>query len=125
MKDSIRVVVKKPLLDPEVCYIPNNLETKQKIVGGNIEVIPYENGIDIYLNEEGKLMGLSPNLKLFHNGHLYDVLVGTVFFSKINDEGEAISLELDECLNVIIGISDMAIKTEEEQNRLAQLLKKM
>jgi hypothetical protein len=47
--------------EPKEMLIDNTLEAKQKLVGGLIEVVPYENLI-IICNEEGKLLGLKPNL---------------------------------------------------------------
>jgi hypothetical protein len=69
----IRVIVKEPQKDAYVTDIPNTLEGKQKVVGGYIEVVPF--GIDhlLILNEEGKLIGLQPNI-VWND----DVIMGTI-----------------------------------------------
>ena len=115
---KIRVVVKEPLKPAEIRLIDNDLSSMQQVVGGDIEVIPfpYNQMFDIYLNEEGKLNRLKPNLRLEHNGEMYDVVVGTVFISKVNEEGEAVSLELSECFQILTEIDKMAIQSVGEQN---------
>ena len=61
MKNKIRILYKKVGEEPKEMLIDNTLEAKQKLVGGLIEVVPYEDLI-IICNEEGKLLGLKPNL---------------------------------------------------------------
>lgn len=80
------------------------LEDMQKIVKGYIQYVDLGaisgikelNGYDLYCNEEGKLDGLEPNL-LFVN----DIVVGNVFISKANEEGETISLT-DQDIEIIL-----------------------
>ena len=54
-------------------FIDNTLEAKQKLVGGLIEVVPYEDVL-IICNEEGKLLNMPPNL-VFE----YDYIAGNCF----------------------------------------------
>ena len=63
---KIKVIIKQPFARPCVTEIENSLESYQKIAGGLIECIdmPNTKGIDIILNEEGKLYGLAPNVFL-------------------------------------------------------------
>lgn len=63
---KIKVIIKQPFARPCVTEIENSLESYQKIVEGRIECIdmPNTNGIDIILNEEGKLNGMAPNIFL-------------------------------------------------------------
>lgn len=58
---KIRVIIKRAGEPCEVAEIENTLEEKQKIVGGYIEVVPYDENAIIICNEEGKLLGLKPN----------------------------------------------------------------
>ena len=75
--EKIKVLVKRPDEHCVLKEIPNTLEAFQLIVGGWIEVIPMDelgrDGIICVCNEDGKLLGLEPNL--FANG---DTIVGTV-----------------------------------------------
>ena len=59
---QIRILVKKVGEDPIVKVIPNTLEAKQKIVGGLIEVVPYQDDMLLVCNDEGKIIGLKPNV---------------------------------------------------------------
>ncbi|WP_304968186.1 DUF3846 domain-containing protein, partial [Ileibacterium valens] len=75
------------------------LKTMQKIVGGLVERIYYlsdleERNIDMWCNEEGKLIGMPGNYGVFdkRNGELIDLVVGPVCFTKTNEEGETLGL---------------------------------
>ena len=91
---EIRVVIKNVAEEPFVKTIPNELEEFQKIVGGYIEVVPYNpkpmaKEITTLANEEGKLEGLEPNLILLP----YDIVVGNVFFTRTDfSTGEFVTL---------------------------------
>lgn len=61
-------------------------------VGGSIEHVGFKKDIDIWLNEEGKLIGLEPNVVLMREGQLLDVLVGDLIVTSSNLEGDTISL---------------------------------
>lgn len=120
-EDKLRVVVKEPLKEPEIRLIGKELADLQAVVEGHIEAIPFvDTNLCIYLNEEGKLKGLMPNLYLSHLGHIYDVVVGTVVVCKIDEEGNDVSLDQHECFQVILELERMAIRTEAE----ALLIKK-
>jgi hypothetical protein len=87
-------------------YVKNEdmtLEEMQKIVGGYIEFIPFPtdinseseegSGIDLILNEEGKLDGLRRNLLLIDaNDRMFDVAVGNILFCAHDEYGETIGL---------------------------------
>lgn len=62
----ITVVIKEPYKEPYVKEIEQKLESYQEIVGGLIEVVglPHAPGVDIILNEEGKLENLDGNFWL-------------------------------------------------------------
>ena len=78
----------------------NSLEDLQKIVGGYSE-IPFlsrkfcDNGIDIIINEEGKLIeGLKPEIAIVdeEKGNILDIVYGNCIFASHNEEGETIGL---------------------------------
>lgn len=70
---KIRILYKEVGNDPEVRFIENTLEAKQKLVGGLIEVVPYDDVL-IICNEEGKILNMPPNL-VFE----YDYIAGNCF----------------------------------------------
>lgn len=65
-KGYLRVLHKKVGYPPKIKIIEDTLESKQKLVDGLIEVIPFidESGVLIICNEDGKLMNKSPNILL-------------------------------------------------------------
>lgn len=64
MKENIHVIVKVPGRPAEPREIPNTLEELQGIVGGYIETVRFASDCVIICNEEGKLLGLEPNIFL-------------------------------------------------------------
>ena len=73
--------------------IDNNLKTLQDIVGGHIEYIDIsQDGLQMIVNEEGKIMDLEYNLGatlLFNATHLYnDMILGNAIIVNTDDEGE-------------------------------------
>lgn len=101
MSRQIRVVVKAEGMfwQPEIKMIDHGLESMQALVtpshleSSNIECVYVpelaEDGIDLWVNEEGKFNGCKPNFSLFGG---QDVAFGPVFFSSSDDEGETVSL---------------------------------
>jgi hypothetical protein len=84
----------------ETREIGNELKDLQEIVGGYIE-IPFisnvfnDNGIDVIINEEGKLIdGLTPEIAIVDevSGKILDLVYGNCIFASHNDEGETIAL---------------------------------
>ena len=70
----MKVIVKRP--DEEygrIVLIENKLKTLQQIVGGYIEVVSYRPNLLIICNEEGKFLGLEPNIR-YHD----DIIHGTI-----------------------------------------------
>lgn len=66
-------------------------------VDGYIECVAIQEGIDLWLNEEGKLIGLQPNLvatKLYRNAYpTNDFIVGDVVITGgADEEGETLGL---------------------------------
>jgi len=84
MKKFITIAVKEPGKDWRMNVVEDVLPSYQKIVGGNIEFChSTKSGILIFGNEEGKLRGLEPNIELPN-----DIIVGTVFAVRSDEEGE-------------------------------------
>lgn len=81
MKKEIRVIVKDPGRRAEVRTIPNTLEELQRIVGGFIECIPFDDDSRLIVNEEGKILGLEPNFPIWN-----DVLCGAVIVAGVDGE---------------------------------------
>lgn len=95
----IRVIVKKPGQAWKHVGISGDLQSMQEIVGGLIQAVPGHSlglpeGVDLYVNEEGKMIGLMPNLALWDG---QDQAWGTVFFCAVDyDTGDNRSLRSDE-----------------------------
>lgn len=88
--------------------IGTELEDLQEIVGGYIE-IPFlgdvfnSNGIDVIINEEGKLIeGLKPEIAIVNeaSGQILDIVYGNCIFASHNEEGETIGLTDEQILIV-------------------------
>ena len=80
MKNKIKVLYKRVGREPEVVEIENTLQAMQSLVGGFIEVIPYDY-YELVCNDEGKLQGLYPNV-----GFDYDIINGNFFIANDNYE---------------------------------------
>lgn len=80
MKNKITVLYKRVGREPEVVEIENTLQAMQSLVGGFIEVIPYDY-YELVCNDEGKLQGLYPNV-----GFDYDIINGNFFIANDNYE---------------------------------------
>ena len=79
----IKVLVKPVNEKPYITEISNNLASLQKIVGGLIEIVAFANGIDMIVNEEGKMNGSKPNFYYSRNGYT-DLIFGDVLFTGVN-----------------------------------------
>lgn len=64
-KNYINVVVKAPGEAAKITQIENTLEAFQKIVGGYIETFTIATDCTIVCNEEGLLIGLPYNCRMF------------------------------------------------------------
>ena len=98
---KIRILIKKPKEEAEIVEIEDKLENLQEIVGGLIDCtpLPGSNNIDIFFNDEGKIMHLDGNVWLAGPGG--DCIVGTCYFVGYDSEtGESVSLtdkQIKEC----------------------------
>lgn len=73
--------------------IENSLEAKQRFVDGHIQIIGLTDEIDLVLNDEGKLDGLSLNrVWLGKDGNILDILVGNVLACRFDSEGDFTSI---------------------------------
>lgn len=66
MKETIRVWVKEPGKAPERRGIPNELKALQEAVGGYIETVTLGPDLVVICNEEGRLIGLPFNCRVFN-----------------------------------------------------------
>lgn len=89
----MRIVVKKVGQMGEIVEVENTLDTFQEIVGGYIETYPIMTDTLIVCNEEGKLMGLKPNViiqvgqhKEVVNGNFAIVKQGEEDFESLDDK---------------------------------------
>ena len=87
-KEKLRCILVKVFEQPKVIEIEHTLSTLQNYVGGLIDIVEIEEDVDIIINDEGKLLGLSPNLVLYEFG---DIIVGD-FLVVGQENGETISL---------------------------------
>ena len=101
----MKIIVKKVGRPCEVREVEKlELEDMQNLVGGFVECMRLDFGIpehtleaDVWLNEEGKLHKLPPNVVLFNEGGIVDAIVGDIFIADSNDEGETIGLSDEQC----------------------------
>lgn len=90
---SITVLKVAPNCQPEVVTIQNDLRSLQEAVSigapyvGLIEIVWLDAKTCMVLNEEGKLLGLTPNRRLG-----YDILCGVFYVVGQDEEGNLTSL---------------------------------
>lgn len=80
---------------------PNTLDVLQEQVGGYIEIphiVPQfdELGIDMVINDEGKLLGLEPTLAILKGSQVVEVICGPILFVSHNEEGATVSLNANQ-----------------------------
>lgn len=90
---SIHVLKVDPMEHPVKVTLENNLTALQEAVSigadyaGLIEIVEIENNVCILLNEEGKLIGLTPNRRFG-----YDVFCGVFYVTGQDKHGNLASL---------------------------------
>ncbi len=92
----MKVLLIKPYEEPQITEIDGSLKSMQQLVGGYIEVTyPYEDRVVLIVNDEGKILNLTPNREIKDkNGQITDVIFGDFFiagdgtddFASISDE---------------------------------------
>lgn len=99
MKNTIRVVLVEAG-NNEIKVInswEDSLDNLQRFVGGYVQAIRVNSSITLWINEEGKQMGLEPNFYLVkEDGKPYDMVVGNVLIAGTDDEGDSASLTDEE-----------------------------
>jgi hypothetical protein len=77
------VLIVEPEKRPHMATITGDLESLQKVVGGNIEAVyPYDDLVAIVCNEEGKINGLQLNRQIED----YDIIAGTFMVCGLGEE---------------------------------------
>jgi len=87
MDKRIRVVLVEAGKPPYVKTIRNSIESLQKAVGGDIQMLGLSVGETLVCNDEGKLLGLDGNRRVGN-----DIIAGTFFIAGDNEDGELVSL---------------------------------
>lgn len=100
MKEKFIKVIKFTYGKVEVKRIENTLKSLQEQVEGYIECFEIPNHT-IICNEEGKIMDLVPNLLIFANNRLIEVLCGNLIICNTDENGEFASLTNKEIENII------------------------
>ena len=85
---KIKVIILEPTKKAFIKEIGNDLESMQKVIGGNIEVIyPFDDEVCLVCNEEGKIIGLPLNRAIYDNeGNIIDIIAGTAFICDCSKE---------------------------------------
>lgn len=109
----------------EVDYKIDSYDFVKGVVGGYIERVPLRDldshDIDMWCNDEGKLLGLKQTILLSYNGDIYDTIVGNVVFTR-NKDGETISLTKDDCKLIRDKFHDNGYYIDLATNRIIQVL---
>lgn len=93
MSELIRVAVFEPGAPVAFTELSNELAPMQELVGGYIEIVGItDDGLCLVCNEEGKIDGLPPN-RAFSGLGGSDLIVGTFFVCRCDEEGEMTSIE--------------------------------
>ena len=90
---TVKAVKVEPGMSPCIIDLGTDLDSLQKAVSigagyqGLIEFVYLEDNVNILCNEEGKIIGLTPNRRLGD-----DILCGVFYVVAENEDGELISL---------------------------------
>jgi len=90
--EKLKVLAKKVGEEMKLVEFDRSLSNMQKLVGGKLEVVSLPHGIDMWFNEEGRLLEQRLNLVTLYDMRMVHEIVGTVFFASLDEEGEVISL---------------------------------
>lgn len=110
---KIKVIVKRPYKELEIVEIENNLTSLKEIVDGYIECVPFPriDGVDLIVNEEGKLKRLDGN---FYLPHYNDCIVGNAIIASYNKDGEFTSLNDNQIKKVTEYINNYNLETGQD-----------
>lgn len=108
---AIRVIIKEPYKKAVISEIKDNLKSLQEIVGGYIEDVPFPtvDGVDLIINEDGKIRKLAGN---FFLPHYQDCVVGTCIIASYNDDDQFASLSDEQIKKVNKYINTFEIKDD-------------
>lgn len=82
---------------PRAVDVEASLESFQRIVGGYVEAVKLSAGVHMYINEEGKRLGLPRNLSLPGLG----IICGSVCAFATSKNGDEISLTTEQTIAVM------------------------
>lgn len=85
----------------------NSLEVLQEAVGGLIDLVKISDDLDLWVNDEGLLMGLPRNyfaMKVYtHAYHTQGLIVGDVIFTGgVDEEGNSLGLTDEQIDRLIV-----------------------
>lgn len=121
--ERIKVIILNKVRGIQITYIDNTLKAMQNVVEGLIEYTSYkplyEKGIELIVNEEGRLLDL-PETLLIHDERLnaINVLHGNVIITKTEDteEGrENVSLTREDIAYVCDNLGTLLIADKEDE----------
>ncbi len=94
----IKVVILSPRKRPQITEIEDDLFEYQRIVDGNVEAVPIGKNLTALVNEDGKMLGLSPNFSI---GYL-TVLGNAIVVRDVGDVGykSLTSKQIDEAVKI-------------------------
>jgi hypothetical protein len=84
---TIKVLKVEPYGYPEIMMLGNDLTSMQNAVDGLIEFVYLYDSIGLLINEEGKLISMTPNRRLGN-----DIFVGTFYVVGFKKDGDCRSL---------------------------------
>lgn len=99
MTKKIKVIVKNPGQKSEIREIEQDYRELQKIVGGLITsagIFSYPSRIAGYVNDEGLLIGMEPNVRAPYG----QMLVGPLVFTGLDSEGGSKGLTLPQVTKI-------------------------
>ena len=94
----IKAIILRPGHAPKITEIEDELRTYQKIVDGYIEPVTIGNELVALVNEEGKLLGMSPNFSIGYTTIVGPAVIvrdrGDVTYESLTDK------QIDEALQI-------------------------
>ncbi len=88
-EETINVIMLQPGKLAKAVEIDASLEGMQRAVGGGLieAVYPFEEGVCLVCNEEGKINGMRPNRALYNEDHeMIDIICGPAFICDCSGE---------------------------------------
>ena len=76
--------------------IENDLHSKQKFVGGRIDVIRLTEEIDLIVNDEYLLNGSEPRLFIFVEGEIHNIVMGDCFVCRHDGKGNFTDIQRED-----------------------------